>query len=279
MPRGVPKAGFRMTKNKKATLGLVNKTQELVQPESKFTINQRFQFVGDMVKMLADGDQASVIVTGPGGLGKTYNVIKSLKDSGMKDISLAEEFEIGTRINLKKSFRIIKGYSSPKGLYRLLYENKDGVLVMDDCDSVLKDPVSVSILKAALDSYDKRIISWNADIRDEDLPRCFEFTGRVIFISNMPSIAMDQAIISRSMAVDLSMTPKQKVERMRYLINQSDFMPDYTHVEKQDAIQFLDEICEKAKELTLRSLIQVTKIRRSNPRNNWKDLASYVVCN
>jgi len=277
MPRGVPKAGFRMTKNKKATLGLVNKTQELVQPESKFTINQRFQFVGDMVKMLADGDQASVIVTGPGGLGKTYNVIKSLKDSGMKDISLAEEFEIGTRINLKKSFRIIKGYSSPKGLYRLLYENKDGVLVMDDCDSVLKDAVSVSILKAALDSYDKRIISWNADIRDEDLPRCFEFTGRVIFISNMPSIAMDQAIISRSMAVDLSMTAKQKVERMRYLIAQSDFMPDYTHVEKQDAIQFLDEICEKAKELTLRSLIQVTKIRRSNPRGNWKALAEYVV--
>ena len=277
MPRGVPKAGFRMTKNKKATLGLVNKTQELVQPESKFTINQRFQFVGDMVKMLADGDQASVIVTGPGGLGKTYNVIKSLKDSGMKDISLAEEFEIGTRINLKKSFRIIKGYSSPKGLYRLLYENKDGVLVMDDCDSVLKDAVSVSILKAALDSYDKRIISWNADIRDEDLPRCFEFTGRVIFISNMPSIAMDQAIISRSMAVDLSMTAKQKVERMRYLISQSDFMPDYTHVEKQDAIQFLDEICEKAKELTLRSLIQVTKIRRSNPRGNWKALAEYVV--
>ena len=115
MPRGVPKAGFRMTKNKKATLGLVNKTQELVQPESKFTINQRFQFVGDMVKMLADGDQASVIVTGPGGLGKTYNVIKSLKDSGMKDISLAEEFEIGTRINPKKSFRIIKGYSSQIG--------------------------------------------------------------------------------------------------------------------------------------------------------------------
>ena len=289
--KGVPTKGFRMTKKRKLalsqglpinyydnnSLGLVNKTQELVQPESKFTINQRFQFVGDMVKMLADGDQASVIVTGPGGLGKTYNVIKSLKDSGMTDVSLLAEFEIGTRINLKKSFRIIKGYSSPKGLYRLLYENKDGVLVFDDCDSILKDAVSVSILKAALDSYDKRIISWNADIRDDDLPRCFEFTGRVVFISNIPSIAMDQAVISRSMAVDLSMTAKQKVERMRYLIAQSDFMPDYTHVEKQDAIQFLDEICEKAKELTLRSLIQVTKIRRSNPRGNWKALAEYVV--
>ena len=278
MPRGVPKAGFRMTKNKKATLGLVNKTQELVQPESKFTINQRFQFVGDMVKMLADGDQASVIVTGPGGLGKTYNVIKSLKDSGMKDISLAEEFEIGTRINLKKSFRIIKGYSSPKGLYRLLFTNKDGVLVFDDCDSILRDPNAVNLLKGALDSYDKRIISWNADIRDDDLPTSFEFTGRVVVISNLSSIQMDQALLSRSMVVDISMTTQEKIDRMRYLISDAEFMPEYTMNQKNDAVDFLESVKDKAKELSLRSLIMTTKIRKNNPRGNWKNLADYAIC-
>jgi len=278
MPRGVPKAGFRMTKNKKATLGLVNKTQELVQPESKFTINQRFQFVGDMVKMLADGDQASVIVTGPGGLGKTYNVIKSLKDSGMKDISLAEEFEIGTRINLKKSFRIIKGYSSPKGLYRLLFTNKDGVLVFDDCDSILRDPNAVNLLKGALDSYDKRIISWNADIRDDDLPTSFEFTGRVVVISNLSSIQMDQALLSRSMVVDISMTTQEKIDRMRYLISDTEFMPEYTMNQKNDAVDFLESVKDKAKELSLRSLIMTTKIRKNNPRGNWKNLADYAIC-
>ena len=171
MPRGVPKAGFRLTKNKKIQMGLAPaiKMETMVQPESRFTINQRFEFVTDMVRMLANGDQASVIVTGPGGLGKSFNVIKALEKSNMKDVTLLEEFEIGTRMNMNKTFRVIKGYSTPKGLYRALYENKDGVIVFDDCDSVLKDPVSLNLLKAALDSYDKRIISWRADIRDEDL--------------------------------------------------------------------------------------------------------------
>ena len=34
--------------------------------ESRFSINQRFGFVSDMVTMLANGAQASVVVTGPG---------------------------------------------------------------------------------------------------------------------------------------------------------------------------------------------------------------------
>jgi len=28
----------------------------------------------------------------------------------------------------------------------------------------------------------------------------------------------------------------------------------------------------------LRTLIQVTKIRKSNPNGNWKDLATYAIC-
>ena len=123
--------------------GLVSTASEVSAPrESRFTINERFQFVSDMVTMLANGAQASVVVTGPGGLGKSYTVSKSLEANGFKDISTLEALEVGARINAKKSFRVIKGYSTPKGLYRLLYENKDGVLVFDDCDSVLKDPVS-----------------------------------------------------------------------------------------------------------------------------------------
>ena len=277
MPRGVPKAGFRMTKNKKATLGLVNKTQELVQPESKFTINQRFQFVGDMVKMLADGDQASVIVTGPGGLGKSFTVTKALTECGFKDISVLDDFAVGTILKSAKTFRVIKGYSTPKGLYRLLYENKDGVLVFDDCDSVLKDPVSLNLLKGALDSYSRRIISWRADIRDEDLPTSFEFKGRVVFISNLGSSQIDQAIITRSMAVDLSMTTQQKIDRMRHILESGEFMPEALKEHKVDAIALIERLKDSVKELSLRTLIQVTKIR-ANAGANWQNLAEYTIC-
>jgi hypothetical protein len=245
--------------------------------ESRFTINERFGFVTDMVAMLASGAQASVVVTGPGGLGKSFTVTKALADCGMTDVSLLEDFAVGTVLKTAKTFRVIKGYSTPKGLYRTLYENKDGVIVFDDCDSVLKDPVSLNLLKGALDSYSRRIISWRADIRDEDLPTSFEFKGRVVFISNLSSSNIDQAIITRSMAVDLSMTNKQKIERMRHLLNSGEFMPEFDKTIKADAMSLIERLQDSVKELSLRTLIQVTKIRQSAGKN-WANLAEYTIC-
>jgi hypothetical protein len=261
---------------------VIRKAQEVetvaaVPTESRFSINERFGFVSDMVTMLANGAQPSVVVTGPGGLGKSFTVNQSLLANGFKDISTLEALEVGATIKTKKSFRVIKGYSTPKGLYRLLYENKDGVLVFDDCDSVLKDPVSLNLLKGALDSYSKRIISWRADIRDEDLPTSFEFKGRVVFISNLSSTQIDQAIITRSMAVDLSMTKEQKIERMRYILASGEFMPEVAKTIKDDAMALIDKLRDSVKELSLRTLIQVTKIRQSAGAN-WANLAEYTIC-
>jgi hypothetical protein len=245
--------------------------------ESRFSINERFGFVGDMVTMLCKGAQPSVIITGPGGLGKSYTVTKTLEANGFKDMSILDDsFEVGTK-TAKNKFVVVKGYSTPKGLYRLLYENKDGVIVFDDCDSVLKDPVSLNLLKGALDSYSRRIISWRADIKDEDLPTTFEFKGRVVFISNLASTQIDQAIITRSMAVDLSMTTQQKVERMRFILQSGEFMPTTNKQFKDDAIALIEELQDKVKELSLRTLIQVTKIR-ANAGANWRNLAEYTIC-
>ena len=245
--------------------------------ESRFTINQRFGFLSDMVVMLAKGDQPSVVVTGPGGLGKSHTVTTTLRKAGLKDMSILDDYEIGAQVP-KNAFVVIKGYSTPKGLYRTLYENRNSIIVFDDCDSVLKDTVSLNILKGALDSYSKRIISWRADIKDEDLPTSFEFKGRVVFISNMSSSQLDQAIISRSMSVDVTMTAAQKVERMRFLVKEKDFMPDFDLVSKNDALNLIAKLADGVKELSLRTLIQVTKIRKSNPNNNWKELAEYAIC-
>jgi hypothetical protein len=263
--------------NRRALERMLKASDPIVMPaESKFSINQRFGFVRDMVQMLAKGDQASVVVSGPGGLGKSHTVSAALTEAGFTDLSVLDELADGAVVP-DKSFRVVKGYSTPKGLYRVLFENRNSVVVFDDCDSVLKDPVSLNLLKAALDSYSRRIISWRADTRDEELPNVFEFKGRVVFISNLASSSLDQAIISRSLAVDLSMTAKQKVERMRFLLGQKDFMPEYDKQYKVDAMDLIADLCDDVKELSLRTLIQVTKIRKSSGAN-WKDLAEYAIC-
>jgi hypothetical protein len=243
--------------------------------QNRFDINTRFGFVEKLVNMVASGVQPSAVITGEGGLGKTYTVTKTLEANGYKDISDLADFQVGSVINTRKCFTTVKGYSTAKGLYRTLFENNKSIIVFDDCDAVLKDPVALNLLKGALDSYGKRIISWNADMKDEDLPRTFEFTGRVIFISNMDQDKIDQAIRSRSMMIDLSMSLDQKIDRMEFIAKSDEFLPEYESVIKSDALSLIREIKDDCKEISLRTLIAVCKIRASN--KEYKDLATYML--
>ena len=248
-----------------------------VEKSNRFNINERFGFVEKLVTMVANSVQPSAVITGAGGLGKTYTVTKTLEANGYKDISDLADFQVGSVINTRKCFTMVKGFSTAKGLYRTLFENNKSIIVFDDCDAVLKDPVALNLLKGALDSYGKRIISWNADMRDEDLPRSFNFEGRVIFISNMDQDKIDQAIRSRSMMIDLSMTTDQKIDRMEHIAESPEFLPEYDRAIKQDALALIREVKDEANEISLRTLISVSKIRASN--KDWKDLARYVLTN
>lgn len=241
----------------------------------EFCINTRFNFLHDVVTMVASGIQASAMITGKGGIGKSHNVLSALKKAGYADL---QDLEIGANPG-KNTFIQIKGFSTAKNLFRTLYEYNNSVLVMDDIDSVLKDPIAVNILKAALDSYDKRVITWGSEMRgDDELPRSFVFTGRVIFISNLDQNKIDQAIRSRSMCIDLSMTLDQKLERMDALVEMEDFMEEYEYDHKIDAMSVIRQFKDSARDINLRTLISVTKIRSTdNPK--WIDLAKYVLCN
>lgn len=248
---------------------------DVTEKASEFGINERFGFVEKMVSMVAKKTIASAIITGQGGLGKTHTVLKALKAHGMQDTTDLGQFEVGARINTPKAFRLIKGFSTAKGLYRTLFEGNGQVLVFDDCDSVLKDPVALNLLKGALDSYGERWISWNADFKDDDLPKSFKFTGTIVFISNMDLHKVDQAVKSRAMCVDLSMTTEQKVERMEVLVAEPEFLPEYTKQFKEDAIMFIRENMNAVANLSLRTLIATTKIRAEG--GDWKQLAKYVI--
>lgn len=243
---------------------------------SEFSINERFDFVGKIVKMVATKTTASAIISGQGGLGKTYSVIKALEDAGIKNITDLASFEVGSLIDLKRSYRVVKGYSTAKGLFRTLQESNGCTIVFDDCDSILRDPVALNLLKGALDSYGDRYISWNADIRDDDLDKTFKFTGQVVFITNVSSEKLDQAVKSRAMVVDLSMTRDEMLERMRTIAETDEFLPEVDAASKRDSVNFLQKNLDAITNLSLRTLIQVCKIRVSGDAG-WEKLAKYVI--
>jgi hypothetical protein len=243
----------------------------------EFPIDTRFDFVHDVVTMVATKKTPSVIITGEGGLGKSYSVVKALKAAGLKDMTeVLAESDIGSVIVSEKCFTIFKGYSTAKALYRTLYENRNSTIVFDDCDSILKDTDALNVLKGALDSFDKRIISWNSELKDDSIPRMFQFKGSIVFISNMSPEKLDQALKSRSMCIDLGMTLDQKLERMATIIKSDDFLPNISIDSKKAALEVIAENKDQAKEVSLRTLISTAKIAE-NGSSNWKQLAKYML--
>ena len=223
-----------------------------------FNINQRFNFLNDLTKMVIYDVTPSLIVTGEGGLGKTHSVSQSISGAGLEN----------------SDYVFFKGYSTARGLYNTLYDNNGKLIIFDDCDSVLEDKVAVNILKSALDSYETRKISWMAKMnKNDEYPQHFDFTGRIIFISNKAKTSIDGAILSRSLVVDLSMTPQEKIERMEFIIE--DILPEFDLNCKKEALEFLDENKDKTN-LNIRSLIMISKIRQTFPET-WRNLATYMI--
>lgn len=246
-------------------------------PALAFPINKRFEFLEDLVNMVATKKVPSAIVTGEGGLGKSFVVVKALKAAGLKDIT---EMPIGS-VARGGMFRVVKGYSSVKGLYDILYENKDAILVFDDCDSVFDDSDALMLLKAALDSYDKRWITWNISrgFGDTSIPRSFQFNGGCIFISNLAQTKIDQAVRTRAMCIDVSMNTEQKLDRMSHIMESDEFLPYVPMQCKKDALALLTEFKDSVRDLSLRSLITVSRIRANKPIEKWRELAIYMLVN
>ncbi len=225
---------------------------------STFSINERFNFLNDLTKMVIYDVTPSLIVTGEGGLGKTHSVSQAIDITGLQD----------------HEFVFFKGYSTARGLYNTLYDNNDKLIIFDDCDSVLEDKVAVNILKSALDSYETRTISWMARMnKNDEYPQHFDFTGRIIFISNKSKSSIDGAILSRSLTVDLTMTPDEKIERMTTIL--PNILPEYDDEVKAEALNFLNENKEGSN-INMRTLIMVIKMANSNP-DTWKSMASYML--
>lgn len=233
-------------------------------PVKAFNINKRFSFLASLVKMVINKQSVSAIITGDGGLGKTKTVTDQIT---LSNITEGEDYIT------------IKGYSTAKGLYNTLYLNREKLIVFDDCDEVLKNDVSRNILKGALDSYDQRIVHWISNKEDSEIPNEFEFTGRIIFISNMKRHQIHQAIISRSTCIDVSMTIDEKIERMTTVL--SFLKQDVSMNIKEEALEVVKKWKNECSDLNFRTLIKVINIRTAAERNgemeDWEEMAEYML--
>ena len=239
-------------------------------------LRERFEILNEMSQASVDGIVRGMVVTGPPGVGKTFGVEQVLEKASMFD-KLAGKPE---------RFGVEKGAASPIGLYMLLfrYADEGSVLVLDDCDSILFDELSLNLLKAALDSGKKRIISWKSEssaLRREGIPEKFEFRGSIIFITNLKFDKTKgkikdhlEAIMSRCHYLDLTMdTMRERILRVKQIVADG-MLKDYKMDQEEEnaIVDFMQKNCNRLREVSLRMVTKLADLYKMNP-TRWQSLA------
>jgi hypothetical protein len=210
------------------------------------------------MKLLMSNASNSLWVAGRGGTGKTVTVEKMLKDAGKSD---------------GEGYFKITGSATPSGIYRLMYEHRTDILLFDDSDSALNDQEGRNLFKAAADTNKRRKISWmkggknfvdpsdyDEDADDDTLPRYFDFTGKIIFISNMPlnKLDPDGALRTRGFIINVDPTNEEIYDFMMKICTKIELDVDYTlsTEDRQEVVNVLRGRKVMEKTVNLRQLVR-----------------------
>lgn len=240
----------------------VEKAQDFFEDEERATPEERFSDMKNYIYNVIAGIRPLALLCGAPGVGKTFRVMQAVKGSGKEQ---------------NRDYKLLKGKITPSALYTALHDfkNEGQLMIMDDCDSVFKDPDAINLLKAAYDSSDERWVTWGisspipmptelAEMCDDavyneakgrwEYPKEFLYEGGGIIITNFNAGQIDTAIRNRALICDLSFTTDEVLDLIAGLAPK--IKPDVLSVAAKDAaLEYLRELASKGApvELSIRS--------------------------
>lgn len=194
--------------------------EEIESARERLSFEKQLLDLENLVKLTVNGAANALFVSGKGGVGKTHTTEKILASMGLRD---------------GNGYFKNTGSASAAGMYSLLFRYKNDIIFFDDSDDALKDQESRNLLKAATDTKKIRKLVWNKmgknvvdneDMTDEEIldqgliPRFFEFTGKVIFISNLDldKLDPDGALRTRAFIINIDPTEMEIYDFMEKIV-------------------------------------------------------------
>lgn len=232
--------------------------------EIRTRLDERFETIDMLSHASTRGQIRSLMISGPGGLGKSYTVEQAIREYDPERTKTV----------------IAKGFVKPTGLFLLLhrYRHEGEVIVLDDCDSIFRDEDAMNILKGALDTGKERIVRWGAETKmvDEDgepIEREFEYKGTVIFLTNVDldaEIAKGgrlaphyEAFVSRSHYVECDMhSSRDYVVRIEQLCERGMLVEQkgLTRAQSDRIVEYIKTNQNSLRELTLRMALKLADL-------------------
>lgn len=240
-------------------------------------IQERFEAADRMAISIMKGVLPAMVESGPAGLGKSFGIELALEKRKKEAEEAGFEFK----------YDYISGAISPVGLYISAWNHREkgNVIVMDDCDSVFADEDSLNILKAMLDSSDRRMLSWRKKSRwleDLGIDDNFEFKGSVIFLTNLDFERKIQsgkaygvhfkAIMDRCLYLHLTIrTIRDFMIRIKHVVYTERMLEKYGFTEQQtdELMAYVWENRKRFYHLSLRLIHQIALLQIADPEH-WK---------
>ena len=193
---------------------------------------------------------SGMILQGGAGLGKSYTTLKKLADLGL---------------NKGKDYEILSSYVTPLELYKFLYENRNGkVVILDDTMGFFNNKINIGIVLSALWGEGKRIIHYHSSSGKLEVPQSFLFDSKIVWcVNELPKNL--ESVKSRCFYHELKFTYGEKIKLM-YEIAKIQEIPF-------EVVDFLrDNSDESTENMDFRLLWKINEIFKANP-NDWKEIA------
>lgn len=267
-------------------------------------VDSLFGHLYELSELAAKGKLTSLIIYGGPGTGKTVTVMEAIKNAHL--VKGRDYVKISGKISPIELYKTLFLYRKG-GL--VLFDDCDSMWGDKDASNYLKAALDTSKVReiSSVSSRMKNVSKWDEERReayndeldkllngeeadeDEDddegnsdieagkikFPSVFDFTGRVIFISNLAKNQLDSAVLSRSAKIDMTLTPEEMLKRMKSILPKlgGDDIPLKI---KEEIIEVLLDLSDKEilDAITMRDFVKVANIYRSGSPN-WKRLAEF----
>ncbi len=227
-------------------------------------VNKKYEMLGNFITGVAKGKLPAVCAAGERGLGKSFTIMEILE-------AYKKEGSLEVSVN--------RGHISPLALYNKLYEyrDRDSVLWFDDCDSVFTERESLNILKAAMDTLPKRIVTWCSTSSLVEVQE-FEFKGRIVISTNVNLAKSAKQSVHIAAFLDrifwhrIDLTLEEKFVKITQIAKQIPGDAKAT----EEVLEWIKENLHRiGKLLSLRTFVKVIKL--ANFSKEWKELAESMV--
>jgi hypothetical protein len=197
------------------------------------SFESKLRVLKDRIVGTAEGFYPGAIVVSEGGVGKTHTIV-------------------GTLTSMNRPFVLLNSHVTGSGLFRVLKQAKDSLILCEDSETLFDDRKSLGLLRSALDcglpgegGKLVRAVTWGTN-----KPESVYFSGALIVVANrqLPNSAEMRAIETRVPVIRLEFSKEETAAKIRAIASKGYTFGEH-HVSPAQCLEVAKLVIKRSEEL------------------------------